>query len=371
MSDDIETPPELARSLVEFACASVNHPTLVADFAAGNGNLLQAAHEVWPRSDLVGVDVNEVALTNLRKTLAGSCRTLHVDFMSESLRPELCALEGQVEVILLNPPFSCRGGRRTKIVVGDQALSTSTPLAFFIRATRYLATAGVLVSLLPVGCLYSEKDEDGRRYLRRHGSFEVVATNHHKAFPQAVLKSVVVVFRPATENGSGEEEERQADLPQVPYLNIKRGHIAMHTISIEEKSVIPLIHTTELKNNSVLLSGRFASPRAELISGPMVLVPRVGKPSRYKIARILALEPIAVSDCIFAILCKSDAEARILYAKVQENWQTLQDAYGGSCAPYLTRRRLQEYLCKIGYAENGGRNEPRSTDWSRYRLAAR
>jgi len=150
--DRIYTPAAVARALAEAAAGT---PGLVADFTAGEGALLAAARDRWPEARLAAVDVDGAAVEGLKERFPDAdCR--EADFLLAAA--ELAPLVGAVDLVLLNPPFSCRGSTRHPAVVSGAALTCSRAMAFVARSLTYLAPGGELLCILPSSCLMSDKD---------------------------------------------------------------------------------------------------------------------------------------------------------------------------------------------------------------------
>ena len=122
-------------------------------------------------------------------------------------------------------------------------------------------------------------------------------------------------------------------------------------------SVIP-IHTTDLAGNKIISLSRRVSNHRHIVKGPAVLVPRVGQPNVAKIALYLEPSDIALSDCVFALTCRSQATARRLETEMRSRFDEVVTAYGGSGAQFLTLNSLVRLLQGWGYESN---------DWKAHR----
>ena len=115
MVDSFYTPRVLAEQLVAFSCK--RNVRSVADFCVGDGELLRAAEKKWPDANYVATDMSPKALVKVRSKhpdwVVGQC-----NFLKEQSRRQCKALarfEGKIDYVLLNPPFSCRGGTRHNV----------------------------------------------------------------------------------------------------------------------------------------------------------------------------------------------------------------------------------------------------------------
>ncbi len=105
--DTFYTPESVAERLV----TAIDHPDpeLIADFTAGSGSLLSVAQARWPAARIVATEINSGVVRQIKEChpdwLTGKC-----DFLSSRSRGSCTALRGiagTVDVVLLNPPFSC------------------------------------------------------------------------------------------------------------------------------------------------------------------------------------------------------------------------------------------------------------------------
>jgi hypothetical protein len=112
-----------------------------------------------------------------------------------------------------------------------------------------------------------------------------------------------------------------------------------------------LVHTTQLRDAAVANSSTRRAPILLALKGPLLLIPRVGLPSHKKIVVYKLPNRIVPSDCIFALSGQlhllEDAQQRILHS-----WDVFRSWYGGSCAPYITTRRLFMVLTNLGIELN-------------------
>ena len=136
MIDQFYTPSGLAGLLI--SAAKARSPKVVADFAMGDGALLRAARQRWPRTLLVGSDINPEALSASEDVIQGLDFSTY-DFLGDAPLPEaLRNSRAKCDVIVLNPPFTCRGSKRFPVTVGGEALLGSKALAFVCRALAFL-----------------------------------------------------------------------------------------------------------------------------------------------------------------------------------------------------------------------------------------
>lgn len=255
-------------------------------------------------------------------------------------------------MVLLNPPFSCRGGAKRTVKVSDQIIACSQAMAFVLTAIQYLAPRGQIVTVLPSGTLRAQKDREAWEYLAARFSVRLVSTNGHRTFNGCFPKTVVIHIdraaecrrsrspfdvKPIRRSGVGHEVE------------LMRGSLQMHALP-NQRTVKPtrLIHSTSLRGGEVAGKAMTVRTSRSRVSGPAVLLPRVGQPAASKIAVVGNRTQFALSDCVIAIKCRRVSHARDVKAMLLSNWDHVAAAYGGTCAPYVTLPRVVMLLSYLG-----------------------
>ena len=359
--DRIYTPPYLAALMAKASCARPSHSEefVVADFAAGSGELLLAAETVWPQATVVATDIDPQAIRNLRK-VSDSWRTGVCDFLNPRSRrssPVLRSLNGRTNLVLLNPPFSCRGGKRVSATIGGVSLKCSVGLAFVVNSIDYLTEYGELIAVLPEGSLTSEKDAATWNVLSSMGHTQVLKTNGLRTFPRAVVRTAIVRFEKRQSRakvGTPRVIDTRGTAQQELHLpvHIVRGttRVSEIQLSSEKKDSIGFVHSTHLQDFTISPPFEVRSPLGRCAVGPMVLLPRVGQPKRSKVARYLDGNAFMLSDCVIALTCHSSEAADLLWNDLQANWSLLEQEYVGSGARYITNRRLRDLLLRLGYS---------------------
>ena len=359
--DRIYTPPYLAALMAKASRARPSHSEefVVADFAAGSGELLLAAETVWPQATVVATDIDPQAIRNLRK-VSDSWRTGVCDFLNPRSRrssPVLRSLDGRTNLVLLNPPFSCRGGKRVSATIGGVSLKCSVGLAFVVNSIDYLTEGGELIAVLPEGSLTSEKDATTWNLLSSMGHTQVLKTNGLRTFPRAVVRTAIVRFqkrhcRAKAEPSPVLNTPSASCQDQHPPVRIVRGTIQVNEIQRSEgyTDSIAFIHSTHLQNFTVSAHYEVRGRLGRCAIGPMVLLPRVGQPKRSKVARYLDSNALMLSDCVIALTCRSSEAADLLWNDLQANWSLLEQEYVGSGARYITNSRLSDLLLRLGYS---------------------
>ncbi|HXT02252.1 MAG TPA: methyltransferase [Elusimicrobiota bacterium] len=337
--DRIDSPAWLAKEMVDIV-SSGGRRSVIADFTAGKGNLLVAAQTRWPRAQLLINDKSSAAARDLEARFP-KAKVVKADFLRTR---KLDQWKGKVSLALLNPPFSCRGAKRHGInLKGDFVAGTG--VAFLMRTLEFLSPTGQAVAVLPAGCMSSEKDEAVWKWIRQRYIVTIHRKCNRRTFESCVVGTVVVSLKKRAKPRIVKTISRQLEKHRFSLI---RGKIQIHNAKwSRSESAIPLVHSTNLQENSLTNLDRRTTNRNGVLEGPAVLLPRVGKPSVNKIAVLPRGLRVVLSDCVIAIPLSSSSRARRLMNQIRENWQILKNTYQGSCAPYTTMSRVGSVLSRI------------------------
>lgn len=354
MTDQYYTPPGLAALLV--SASKVRTAKLVADFAMGDGALLRAAEARWPRTSLFGSDINPVAadaVHGLKQALSFEA----LDFLQDHERSAaLAGLKQACDVILLNPPFTCRGNRRYPATVGGEVLHGSKALAFVCRALEYLKPRGEALAIVPASCATSERDRNLMTALRANYTVDQIGEINRNAFAGCTVNVIIIRIRRRSLFSKRQTVKPVSNIAAVkPYTaRIMRGGTSVHRTSATPPGM-PVLHTSDLRDRN-LTPARWIAGAGQVIQGMAVLLPRVGRPDQAKLV-VADLPELVLSDCVIAIqTCPPGAEQELLRL-MRSRWAELELLYGGSCAPYITLGQLEQFLRQSGVV--GERNATR------------
>ena len=341
------TPEHLAVQMVNWVAPGKR--STIADFAAGDGRLLKAAQLRWPHANIIATDISQQIIKRLQryesKWAVGRC-----DFLSERSRLKCRCLKnaiGTVSLALLNPPFSYRGGAKWNIESRGMTYQCSKALAFVATAIGYLSRDGMVIALLPQGCLKSQKDAALWESIRESHTVDVLSTNGYKTFTGCFPKTAIVGISKRIGGARPTEIQLNGRHFTGSPVTVIRGSVQMHKVSSIGR-MLPLIHTTELKNGKIDVHCRKVSAGRRSVSGPAVLLPRVGAPNRSKVKVYSSSQPIVLSDCVFAIMCKTNGHAIAVQRRIVKKWSVVEERYGGTCARYITLASLTEALSQLG-----------------------
>ena len=362
--DLYHTPEHVARKLL---AAIRSAPAVVADFAAGHGNLLRVAREKWPDAKIIGTDRSKSVYKvkgTIPDALIGLC-----DFLNPASRARCNALATsklRVSVAVLNPPFSCRGAKTVLTKLAGVDVRCSVSLAFVVNSFPYLQDGGEVVAVLPAATVYAEKDRAAWLTIREHAEYRILGWNGNRTFNDCFPRTVMVYLklrplRRATKlsgsrsinipsgfvrEAADAQDPRRATARIIKLFRGKQPMFSAPTTS--GHSFLPLVHSTELRNNSVNLKSRRTKSNLDTISAPAVLISRVGAPMQEKVA-VLKQGRVVLSDCVIALCCSSGIEANDLSALLLKQWRDFESSYSGTGARYITIQRLAKWLHRHGY----------------------
>jgi hypothetical protein len=345
-----------------IGAATPTAPEVVADFSAGSGELLKAAHRKWPEARIVASDIDPIAVKQLRAAqpdwTVGRC-----DFLSRSSRQRcntVSALRRQVSVILLNPPFSCRGSETWTAECAGSDVQCSRAAAFLLNALHYMAPGGELIAIVPAGSLYSHKDQRAWRLIRMVFCVEIVGNNGHRTFNGCFPRTAIVRLTPkdrfSEAHASINEREDQVIKGLV---TLHRGKLPMHALPLRKpKHYVSVLHSTALRDQQLNIGPLWArDDTTEVICGPVLLLPRVGEPSKSKVVLYRGRQRFALSDCVFGL--KSPISLlEDLYGLLVRRWHELEKLYRGTGAKYLTASDLAGVVRSFGFEIEAANGHP-------------
>lgn len=350
MIDRYYTPQTVA----EWAVSAVRLPRVrrVLDLAAGDGALLRSASERWPSAEIYGNDSDRSAVRRLREEFPGWSLSAFDALSSQLTRMDrLGKLIGKSDVVLLNPPFSYRGASSMHAMIGDRSLNVSKPMAFLLHALKFVRRGGVLLAIMPKGSLSSDKDRLPWSLLAERYELRVVQALPRSTFVGCYAESVVIRIANVRPRGEVSAVAVRAEW-EAANVRVTRGWFQMHRLGRSVgKNRAQLVHTTDFSNG--VISNQLPTVRGDRVcSGPGILLPRVGSFEQPKVAVLREGRAVILSDCVFLVHTSTDEEACLGMETITTFWAMLMKHYSGTCAPYITARRLVEAITTI-YSLNG------------------
>ena len=339
------TPSSLADSVAAVGLEKGARPNAVIDIACGDGSLLEAVMEKAGLGAAYGIDVDDATVISLAQRRPGWLVSSADALSPVSLaRSQASEMWGRFDLSVLNPPFSCRGQRTVEVGLDDFLLRCSPHMAFVLVSISALSLRGRLVAILPAGARNLVRDWAAWEAI--DGSCTAVIRSEYppRSFPKvAAATEMHVIDRERAWLEPADSRPNPSELCNC--YEPTRGWLQLHSV-VEDAEGPWLVHSSNLANGEIMAGSMRRVSSSRLLTAPAVLLPRVGKPNRRKVA-VLRSGEVALSDCVFGVPCMSIQQAERLSSRLKESWNVIEDLYKGSCAPHLTLSNLRSGLCWI------------------------
>ncbi len=341
------TPEPLARLVARSI--RVRRPRAVLDPAAGDGALLLATVARFPAIDALAIDIDRRAVGRIRQALpncvASVCDALSPRSVSKS---RVWGFRACVDVVVANPPFgSLSGPRLVTVPAWGEKVRCGVGAAHILSAIlRFLPKQ--FVAVVPDSMLHSARDARARDLIASRYSFDLVQSlgNGYFGGAGASVSLVKLNRRRGVVTQSATKSAVEAEGKGVESVLLTRGGLPMHDAEEVSSGGVPLMHTTNLGDSRQLKLVK-PLPRG-VVSGPLILLPRVGLPApRHLVVTKLGADH-QLSDCVVALSCSTNRIASDVSRKLKENFDALRACWGGTGAQYTTLDKLRDYLTNLG-----------------------
>lgn len=345
MIDPFYTPTPLADKLAGYV--DIEHVTKVVDFCIGDGELIRSIRNKYPNAAYFGVDICNEVIANLRNRHHDW--TLDVcDFEDdESVSKVEFIRNKKFDLIMMNPPFTCKGSIVETIEFEGQVFKVSTAMKFVMRALEHLSMEGGLYAILPISCVYSDKDKNAWDYLQKYHNACILEESERVYFSKQCSPCVVLVYvgniaiRRCRPN-------RVNNFVKLPVEDVVRGAIRMQGVSISKsKNAKHLIHTTNMQDGKLVKIIKVLSSY-NTVTGYGVLIPRVCNPNRRKIVVLDNKKEYILSDCVVLLKTLTLEDAKEVKEGILEHWHDFEQLYKGTGARYTTVQRLKTAFGVVG-----------------------
>ncbi len=340
--DSYYTPEFLAEKLVGYV--SGKHIRSVADFCVGDGVLLRAMSNCYKDVKFYGTDISKWVIDELiRKQPTWSLDVC--DFRNDDSIEKVEFLRNQLfDLVLLNPPFTCKGSIVETFIFEGVEFKMSTAMLFLVRALRFLSEQGGLYAILPISCIYSQKDRVIWGYLKEKHNACVLEEPDRVRFTNKCAPNVVLVYV-GKYHIDGIQEKQELSFRELPVVNVVRGSVRMQNlVECDDKTAVRLIHTTNIQKGKLVNLIRIGRSQAMRVKNNGVVIPRVCNPNKYKVALLSGKYSYYLSDCVIALLTNEYTEAIAVRKYIVENWNVFSMIYKGTGAQYTTTERVKELL---------------------------
>jgi hypothetical protein len=212
-----------------------------------------------------------------------------------------------------------------------------------------MSNDGEVVAIIPAGSLNSEKDRKAWALMRETFKVSIVGTNGHDAFEGCSARTVIVHIARRRHAEEIKPPGGEQPAPGASKLVLYRGRLQMHLRNDTGPAMVPLVHSTCLRNGLVDLSQLRVSNASVKIRGPVLFLVRVGEPKREKIVLYKGRKTFALSDCVIALKART-RELATLYEKLTRQWMSISPLYRGTGAKYITVAEIARLLRSHGFA---------------------
>lgn len=348
-TDSYYTPSLLADKLTGYVIAK--HVRTAIDFCVGDGDLLKAVARRYKNVKLYGTDISDDAI----EKLSCDCPEWHLaqcDFRDDKCLEKVNFLTGKkFDLIMLNPPFTCKGSIIEQIEFEGEEYKVSTAMYFLIRALRFLNDNGGLYAILPISCVYSEKDHKAWEYLKKHYNACILDESERVIFSKNKILSTdatvtcspnIVMVYAGHYAVNGLKAPEHTSFSVLPVIDIVRGCVRMQNppYSLSPKAV-KLIHTTNIQGGNLVNLRHVLLKSARQIGGFGVVIPRVCNPSPMKIALLDGISTYVLSDCVIVLHTATMSDAERVRQHILANWTDFVSIYKGTGAQYTTLSRTK------------------------------
>lgn len=341
--DSFYTPPSLADKLAGYVTAMKVRSAI--DFCVGDGDLLKAVAKLYDGVRLYGTDISSEALQKLGvscpEMVLGEC-----DFKDdESVNNVHFLYDNTFDLIVLNPPFTCKGSVVEHLDFDGEEFKVSTAMLFTMRALRYLSEQGGLYAILPISCVYSEKDKKAWDYLKAHYN-ACVLEEPSRVYFKDCAPHIVLIYAGRYPMAIQHATE-VVDFSNLPVSSIVRGCVRMQSPAYSKRhDAVPLIHTTNVQKGKLVNLKKIIPGEHLKVDGFGVVIPRVCNPNPNKIALLDGTHTYALSDCVIILRTDTMEAAEQVQNHILTNWHDFTTIYKGTAAQYTTLARVKQLFGK-------------------------
>ncbi len=340
--DQFFTPSQVADRVVR--AADIDTIKSCLDPNCGAGNLLQACAEAFPDVRCFGIDKDSRAVAELKRRYP-LWRLATADILLPSAGRRSAVWQAAVgsDCILVNPPFSMAKTKGIWVYYEDRLIRCSVAMGHVLTTLNVFQPRGGGAAIVPESLMHSELDDLARRQLESKYSMEVIEGLKNCTFRGARANALIVRIRP--KKGSDRRPAlRRRNGPRIQ-PEIVRGGLPLFQAERGSRGALPLVHTTHLgvvreRPHLVKSLARVRPITRGVVTGPVILIPRVGVPLP-AVAKAVTLPcKVQLSDCVIALCFKSTRAARAFAQAIEKEWRSFAAIYRGTGARYTTMRAL-------------------------------
>lgn len=337
--DSYYTPIPIAEKLVSYI--TENNINNVIDFCVGDGVLLKTVKKKFYDVNLYGTDISSDAITLIKKEYPnwslGVC-----DFRDDKSIAKIHFLrKTKFDIIMFNPPFTCKGSVIERINIEKKEFKVSTAMMFILKSIKYLSPRGGIYAILPISCIYSQKDRDAWNFLKSNYNACVLEESIRVCFEKKCSPNIVLVYIGKNKRSSYIKNQT-ADFTKLSVENVSRGHIRMQNLTYSTSiKALPLIHTTNIQKGQLVNLKHIIPRTQQCVGGFGVVIPRVCNPNHNKVALLDGHQNYLLSDCVIVLKTSTMESAAKIKEYIINNWSSFKSIYKGTGAQYTTLERVK------------------------------
>lgn len=342
--DQYFTPKDIAERIIKESI--LTKPKICVDSTCGSGRLLEAAYNAFEDVTCVGIDKDKNVIRSLRRKQPDWILSVGDLLQPSSFnKTRVLSLYTKSDLLVLNPPFSHGNRKSVSIEFENKNFKGSIAMAYILKSFELFRPKHGSIIIVPESILYSDTDACARSLIAENNKIDVLAELDINTFKGTRARSTVIRVIPSDLKSNYAEHHRIKPKPLLR-TTIIRGGLPVHDAVIINKGT-PFIHTTNLKQvgcSSIKSYQRVEPIQRGLVSGWMILIPRVGIPDKSSIKVVYFKSKIQLSDCVISLRCNSEKEAIKIERRLSLHWTSFVDLYRGTGARYVTIRRLRNWL---------------------------
>ena len=337
--DSYYTPIPLADKLVSYVIEK--DITKVIDFCVGDGVLLKAVRKRFNNVQLFGTDISDEVIDKIgnenRDWTLGVC-----DFRNSVSIKNLDFLKHEkFDLIMFNPPFTCKGSCIEHINIEDKEFKVSTAMAFVMGALEFLSSQGGIYAILPISCVYSQKDRAAWQYLQTYYNACVLEEPKRVCFSGKCSPNIALVYI-GRQIRNKDNTDLITDFSNLSVTGVTRGCTRMQNpLYSNSKKALPLIHTSNIQDGELVNLKRVIPIVQHIINGYGVVIPRVCNPNPKKIALLDGKNKYVLSDCVIVLHTTTLETSVRVKDCIINNWKSFKSIYKGTGAQYTTLERVK------------------------------
>lgn len=332
----------------------------ILDPSVGQGALLAGVERRFRRRvELYGMDIDQNATSILSKSNP-HWNLGRVNFLSERSRRSSSVWNSvrknvPLAAVVLNPPFSYRGGAGLACRYRGFDGLLSPAAAFVAVVLQELRPIFGVWAVLPNGILAGRRCREFWEEVEKTHIVRIEQVLPSTAFVGARANTSIVSIIPriaplGSQSGvtpTGETHLLVNQSGVCRCVEVVRGRVPTYKSWPVRECDTPFLHTPDILSRNQRAT-RLA-PSQLATTGEFVLLPRVGNPVPLKIGIHRGAYPVVLSDCVYALRPVNQSAVSDFHRIILASSSNFADKYVGTGALHLSIGAVSEALREIGY----------------------